>query len=384
MIEPADNFPFLRYSFRLSAMKDQPTKKKLRILITAPSLDENENVSGISTLVREIIANSSCEFSHFVAGRKDSEKAGIGWIFRQFFLPLRFLLRIRSDKPDLVHINTAFVPLSIIRDSALTFVSKVTRVPVLVHPNGGRFLIEDFDNRWLEKIATRWLRAADKILVLSEFEKKNLERRWAYLDISILPNAISTDRSVTLRRTSGEKSVLFFGRIHESKGLHEIIEACKILKKENIEFRFNCYGTGPEKNFFIKEMTKILGESFHYGGIVSGSEKWQVLGESDIFLLPSRYGEGLPLAMLEAMAAGCIPVVADVASVQAVIDDRINGFMVEPYNTGQVVEKLKYLLSGPADWQNLRDNARRTVKEKFSINDYVKNLEKLYENILTA
>lgn len=354
----------------------------MKILITAPSLDETENVSGISTLVREIIAHGTSEFSHFAAGRKDSEKAGVGWIFRQFILPAQFFWRIRREKPVLVHINTAFVPLSIMRDAALTFVSKILGVPVLLHPNGGRFLIEDFNNKFLESVAAKMLRASSKVLVLSEFEKENLVRRWKNLNIGILPNAIAVDKVPPVEKKAGEKTIIFFGRIHESKGLGEIIKACEILKKENFAFRFNCFGTGPEKDFFIAEMKRLLGEKFYYGGVISGNEKWLALAESDIFLLPSRYGEGLPLAMLEAMAARCVAVVADVASVRAVIEDGKNGFMVEPYNANQTAEKLGILLSGKADWQSLRAAARRTVEEKFSIGDYVEKLENLYAEIV--
>lgn len=356
----------------------------MKILITAPSLDETENVSGISTLVREIIIHGNSKFSHFIAGRKDAEKAGIGWIFKQFILPVRFFRQIRREKPDLVHINTAFVPLSIMRDAALTFASRIAGVPVLLHPNGGRFLIEDFDNRFLESVAAKMLRTASKVLVLSEFEKENLTRRWKNLDIGILPNAIAVDKVPPIEKQSGEKTILFFGRIHESKGLQEIIEACQILKSENFQFRFNCFGTGPQKDFFIAEMNKILGEKFFYGDVVSGKEKWQALAESDIFLLPSRYGEGLPLALLEAMAARCVPIVADVASVRTVIEDGVNGFMVEPYNAAQTAEKLKFLLSETTDWQSLRENARRTVEEKFSIDNYVGKLENLYADIING
>lgn len=359
-------------------------KSPYKILITAPSLDENENVSGISTLVREIVAHGKSDFFHFVAGRKDSEKAGAGWMLKQFALPFNFLQKIRREKPDLVHINTAFVPLSIMRDAALTFAARAAGVPVLLHPNGGRYLIEDFENKFLETVAAKMLRRANKVLVLSEFEKENLARRWQNLNIGILPNAISTDQIPSVEKISAEKTILFFGRIHESKGLQEIVKACETLKTENLKFNFRCFGTGPEKDFFVAEMRKVLGEKFHYGGVVAGREKWRELGASDIFLLPSRYGEGLPLAMLEAMAAGCVPVVADVASVRAVIRDGENGFMVEPYNAAQTAERLKLLLSGKADWQNLREAARRTVRENFSIGDYVEKLEKLYAEIIGA
>lgn len=348
-------------------------------------MDEKENVSGISTLVREIVAHGKSDFFHFVAGRKDSEKKRIGWIFRQIVLPAKFFRALKREKPDVVHINTAFVPLSIMRDAAFVFTAKFAKVPVLLHPNGGRFLIEDFDNKFVERIAAKMLKKSDKVLVLSDFEKENLTRRWKNLNIGILPNAISTDKITEIEKSETEKTILFFGRIHESKGLHEIIEACEMLQNEGFNFTFRCFGTGPEKDFFIAEMSRVLGEKFFYGGIVSGNEKWNELSSADIFLLPSRYGEGLPLAMLEAMAAQCVPVVADVASVRAVINDGENGFMVESYNAIQTAEKLRFLLSSEKNvWQNLQKNARKTVEENFSINDYIEKLEKIYREIVKS
>jgi glycosyltransferase involved in cell wall biosynthesis len=353
----------------------------MKILITAPSLDENENVSGISTLVRGIIENGDQEFSHFVAGRRDGERAGANWLLRQAALPVQFLRRIRREKPDLVHVNTALVPLSILRDAALVRAAKLAKTPVLLHPNGGRFLIEDFENKTLERITENMLRAADKILVLSELEKENLTRRWTNLNIGILPNAIPLDAIPAAEKNSSEKTVLFLGRIHESKGLHEIIKACETLAAENFRFNFRCFGAGPQQDFFIKEMKRALGEKFYYGGVVAGAEKRRELAQADVFLLPSRYGEGLPLAMLEAMAARAVPIVADVASVRAAIRDGENGFLVEPYNAAQTTEKLRLLLAGKADWQTLGENARRTVEENYSITEYVKKLNEIYREI---
>lgn len=353
----------------------------MQILITSPSLNETENVSGISSLVREIISLSECKFSHFIAGRKDSDKEGIGWIFKQLILPLMFYRKIKRESPNIVHINTALVPRSILRDAALTFAAKTAGIPVILHLHGGRFLIEDFNNKFTERITAMMLTRAERILVLSELEKEHVTRRWNNLKVEVLPNAVSTDKCPPVEKNSGVKTIIFFGRIHESKGLNEIIEACKILKNDDLSFNFRCFGTGPEKDVFTAQMTQILGENFYYGGVVAGEDKWRELAASDIFLLPSRYGEGLPLAMLEAMAARCVPVVADVASVRSVINDGENGFMVEPYNAAQTAETLKKLLSGNTEWNRLSENARKTVEAKFSIGDYMSKLEKLYAEI---
>ncbi len=354
----------------------------MKVLITAPSLDENANVSGISTLVRQIINRGAADFYHFRAGKQDGEKTSGNWFLQQILLVPRFLQTIRREKIDVVHLNTALVPLSIGRDFALATAARIAGRPILLHLHGGRFLMNEFESRLLAALAEKMFRSASVIVVLSEHEKESLIRRWRNLDVRILPNAIATGEIPNVeRKLKEEKTIIFLGRLHESKGLHEIIEACRILKNEGFDFQFNCFGAGALKDFFVGEMTKILGDKFYFGGVAAGAEKWKQLAASDIFLLPSRYGEGLPMAMLEAMAARCVVVAADVASVRAVIKNGENGFLVEPYNAAQIVEKLNFLLSGKADWESLRRQARAAVEEKFAIDDYIIKLESLYAEI---
>ena len=354
----------------------------MKILITAPSLDERENVSGISSVVNLIIKCSCENFYHFQAGRRDGEAARIVWIVKQINSVPRFLRVIQREKIDVVHINTALNPLSIIRDFFFVRAARIRKKSILLHLHGGRFLAEDFQNSALKKMAEKMLRAASVVVVLSELEKHLLLNRWKNLNVRVLENAVATDEIEKFERLeTDEKTIIFIGRLHESKGLREIVEACRVLKAENFQLHFRCFGAGDAKDFFVGEMTRILGADFFYGGVISGAEKWKELAKSDIFLLPSKYGEGLPMAMLEAMAAGCVVVVSEMASIGAVIEDGANGFLVEPQNVSQLIEKLKLLLSGEIDLKIVRQNARETVAEKYNLPDYIKKLEEIYAEI---
>lgn len=362
----------------------------MKILITAPSLETNRNVSGISSVVGQIIKHGGDEFFHFEAGRRDGEKVDIDWFLRQISLCLHIRREIRDRKIDVVHINTALAPLAIARDAILT---RIASKPVLLHIHGGRFFTQKFSNFFLKWLTGKMLEKAKAIVVLSEIEKDFIEKNWKNTNVRVLENAVQVDEvqprkpnmSVPPASAGGlnetaEKTIIFLGRLHEDKGLHEIIEACRILKKEGFQFNFKCFGMGEAKEKFVSEMTKILGEKFFYGGVVSGAEKWKAFAESDIFLLPSRY-EGLPVALLEAMAAGCVPVASNVGSVCEVVKDGVNGFLIEPENVSQTLEKLKFLLSDKTDWENLRRNARETIEKRFDIKDYIKKLEDIYKKI---
>ncbi len=359
-------------------------KKPVKVLITAPSLDEKQNVSGISTVARQIIERGSFEYRHFEAGRRDGERADAKWIWKQIASVRRFRREIRGF--DIVHLNTNFNPLAIVRDSVYAAAARFAKIPILIHVHGGRYLAEEFKSGRLKKIAEKMLSAGDAVVVLSEPEKKIVERRWRNLSVRVLENAVETDEAIDGdgERENAEKILIFLGRLHESKGLDEIAEACRRLKNENFRFRFRCFGAGERRDFFVAEMTKILGEKFYYGGVVSGAEKWKELARADVFLLPSRYGEGLPVAMLEAMAAGCVVIVSEMASTGAVVRDGANGFLVAPRDVNQLTEKLRLLLSGKIDSETLRKNARATIRAKFNLNDYIKRLENIYVEILGA
>src|SRR5215204_3248562 len=91
----------------------------MKVLITSPSLDEQENVSGISTMISDIIDRGNGKFAHFAAGRKDGAKIGLNWLLTQIKLPFVFRRAISQAKPDVIHINTSFEPRSIVRDLVL-------------------------------------------------------------------------------------------------------------------------------------------------------------------------------------------------------------------------------------------------------------------------
>lgn len=350
----------------------------MKVLITAPSLEETENVSGISSVVTQIIKSAGPEFVHFAAGRKDGESLGIRWILAQILLIPRFLLKTKNTRPAIIHINTALTPLSIFRDSALIITSRSLNYPVILHIHGGKFFTQGFRNGIFSVLTRIMLKSAKVVLVLSESDRKFVENLHEKCTVRVLKNAVPFYESQKNDgRPTREKSLLFLGRLHKGKGLDEIVEACRILKSEGFEFRFKCFGTGEMKDSFVAKMNEILGDRFFYGGVVSGAEKRLAFAESDIFLLPSHY-EGMPISLLEAMAAGCVPVVSDVGSIGDAVENEVNGFLIEPRDHGQITNTLKRLLSDEIDWVKMRENAKSTIREHYEIKDYLSKLQEIY------
>jgi glycosyltransferase involved in cell wall biosynthesis len=81
------------------------------------------------------------------------------------------------------------------------------------------------------------------------------------------------------------------------------------------------------------------------------------------------------------MAAGCVPIASNVGSIGLAVKNGVNGFLVEPGNVAEIVEKLRPLLSDEHGLENLRRNARTTIEERFNFKEYIKKLENFYREI---
>jgi glycosyltransferase involved in cell wall biosynthesis len=88
------------------------------------------------------------------------------------------------------------------------------------------------------------------------------------------------------------------------------------------------------------------------------------------------------MSMLEAMAAGCVPIVSSRGAIPSVIEDGRNGFLVDPGDLTQIVGRLKFLLSeGERGWDELRENARRTIVERYDLDSYSVKLKSIYAEV---
>src|SRR5688500_12361045 len=237
----------------------------MKVLITAPSLNENENVSGISTLVRHLIEKGRSRYVHFEAGRRDGEAADLKWAAKQAALPFRFFAAVNSAKPDIVHLNTAFISLALARDTALAAAARLARRPVLLHVHGGPWVIEEIPNPALKAAAAKLIQMAKVVVVFSDREEKALLERFAGAGVHVLPNAVPLVDFPNIERSpEGRKTIIFLGRLHASKGLAHIVEACRVLKEQGFTFNYVCYGAGPERENFISQMSSILGDDFSF------------------------------------------------------------------------------------------------------------------------
>lgn len=358
------------------------------VAITAPSLDATKNVSGISSVVRVILGTEGFKFAHFQVGSQDSERKNLAWVLSQLSMYAKLPVFLLKNRVSLLHLNTALNPMSIWRDLLIALIARLSGARVLVHLHGGKYLADECHSCIVRLGIRALLGLGTGVAVLSEAEV-DIVRLRGYSDgvgVSVLTNSIDLSEvpDIEPEERHGKLRLIFLGRFHESKGLAEIVEAARVLKARSVPFSIRAYGSGPEQEPFCRAMTELLGEDFSFGGVVFGKAKWDALMYSDVFLLPSRHGEGLPMAMLEAMAVGLCVVVTDLASIASVVTSGRNGIIVEKENAGALAAAIEALSVDRAAGVRMAVEAKRIVRSKFSAGEYREKVSELYSQLLES
>jgi len=359
--------------------------KNKRVLISSPSLDVKENVSGISSLVADIMNFSQFKFVHLQLGSKDKKKVkNMAWAFKQINVFFLIFYTTVFKRYDIAHLNVGLEKPSIIRESIVFFIVKrLFKKKVILHIHGGYFLMNEPKKGLIAYLLKKIITGAEAVVVLSDLEKQVLENRYGNLSFYSFPNAVDitcTD-SLSRRHENDKLTFIFMGRIHTMKGIYTISESLKYLSKYFHLFNLSIYGAGVELNDWLASLDKYKNLQYTYYGVVTGKDKWSALEHSDVFLLPSLHSEGMPIAMIEAMAAECVVIVTDVASIKSVIHDNYNGILLAESNPELLAKKMEEIILKKVDLTFIGKNARKYVEENLSLPTYIAKLDQLYECI---
>jgi len=356
----------------------------MNILITSPSLNPSNNVSGIATVVNTIIVyNKEHQYFHYLLGRQDKNINKFKLIMQLISQLVIFPWFVKRNEIELVHQNLPFNPKGLSREFVINCWCRIMRVPVLLHIHGGIFLMNKTNNIIFRQMAKSLFSHCKHVIVLSELEKDAIRNFYQFSSTTVLQNSVNTTlyKSGSKELPKKKPVLLFLGRIHESKGVEDIIEAFHLLKAQ-MGFRFLLCGAGPLKNQFVSHCEQLLGEDFEFLGIVSGQEKIDIIKQSHFFLLPSRYGEGLPMALLETMASGVVPIVTDDASMKSMVQHEINGIQVRKRDPKDLYEKMSEIMMKPDLYKELSEKAERKIAENYNIENYVVRLNVIYNNAM--
>ena len=318
---------------------------RITVLLCGPS---RAAVSGVSTHLNLLMGShlaEDFELLHFQVGSEGRTEGPLRRMVRLLASPFALFATILFRQVDVVHLNTSLNRRAYWRDLAYLLVAKLLRARVLYQVHGGALPQDFFKGRPALTALLRWsLGLPDLVVVLAAIELEAY-RRFVPSQLTLkVPNGIDCrpfTRVPTLRsRPEYPLRLVYVGRLAREKGLYETLQAVRLALQRGADTRFVIAGDGPEAERRAQyAMALGIRSRVSFKGPVFGDDKVQLLGTADVAVLPS-YSEGLPYALLEAMAAG-VPVLATpVGAIPDVMTDGTHGYLVPPRDSPALADAI--------------------------------------------
>ncbi len=173
--------------------------------------------------------------------------------------------------------------------------------------------------------------------------------------------------------------LLFVGRLAAVKGVPLLLEALAQARQSLPDLRLTLVGDGPDRAALMAQTRAMnLGDAVDFAGYRSQSEVAALLAYSDCLVLPS-FAEGVPVVLMEAMAAR-LPVIASrVGGTAELVEDGVSGHLIAPGDAGALHDAILAVMTGP-DRAAMGQAGRARVEAEFDINAEAARLARLFQS----
>ena len=289
---------------------------------------------------------------------------------------------VREGKFEAIHAHT---PRSLLIGG---FVAKRVKRPLIYHVHSpvGRDSNKKFRNKFNTFMEKRSLKRVKKMICVSNslcnyMEELGHDRQ----KLAVVQNGVPVVDDLPERSApNGTWTIGTMALFRPRKGTEVLLKAIAELKGKGLDVHLRAVGPfeTPEYKAEVMYLAQSLGlaESITWTGFQKNINR--ELQQMDAFVLPSLYGEGLPMVVLESMACG-VPVVASrVEGIPEAIRDGVDGLIFEPGSESDLADKLGSLISNPAAWPEMRASALERQREHLSDISMASKTAKIYDEVL--
>lgn len=304
-------------------------------------------------------------------------------------------VKLIKFNPDIVHSHTPFS-----LGWAATLAAKVLRAKFVgthhtFYDHYLKHVKMDYD--WGKKLSWKYTvgyyNFCDLVMSPTRSLADELMRHGLKKKIMIIPNPVDTElfipttkeKKIELKKKFGipGKSIIHMGRLSYEKNIYKAIEAFASAAEKNKEIRLMVVGDGPEKenlqNFCVKLGIK---DKVIFTGILRGKHLAEAFDANDVFISSSK-SENMPLAFLEAMAAGLPIVAVSEKGISEIVSEGERGFLSPADNTELMANNILKIISNDKLIAEMSLKARQFA-ENYSRLNIAKTVEKTYKNLLNG
>jgi len=261
---------------------------------------------------------------------------------------------------------------------------------LVVQISGARMNAKGFRGKFFIPFLRKAIDVADIIFSNSDLVISKIENHLGIIDRQ---KVIIFDEGINLKNFNPDSNpklgnvLLTVARIAPVKGIEETIKSLPYVKKEIPDISFRIVGTIDDHNYYKKLKSLIANldcdKIVDFVGPVPNDKIKEYHNSSKIFLLTSK-SEGSSISTLEAMASGMPVIVSSVGGLPDLVKDGYNGYLITNNQTQILAQKIISLLKNEELCKKIGKNARKTVEEKHSVDFFISNLTKIFNELMTG
>lgn len=294
---------------------------------------------------------------------------------------LRFAGLLVARRVALLHVHAASRA-SFWRKCLFLLPAFAWRVPTVFHLHGAEFaLFFESECGPRRRAFVRWvLGRVDAVIVLSTWWEAWMRASIPAARVAVIHNPIVVPALPPAPRVS-DAIVLSLGRLGHRKGSYDLLAAIAQLKSLGIDARLRLGGDGELDAVRARAVELGIADRVDLLGWVGARAKDAELAAARVYTLPS-YNEGLPMSVLEAMAAGLPVVATPVGGIPDALRDGTDGYLVTPGDVDALAARLGALLTDPLRAGAMGFAAHERARAEFSADALVPRIEAVYRDLL--
>lgn len=291
---------------------------------------------------------------------------------------------VRTFQPDLCYVTPNAKGGAFYKDFVVVMMLKAMGQKVVVHyHNKG---VATRQNRILDNwLYQRFFRNL-KVILLAKPLYQDICNYVKEKDVYFCPNGIPVQQDLPARINHEGFNILFLSNMMEEKGVWDLVEACRLLKKEGKKFHCDFVGKWSditETDFYSRIQEYGLERYITAHGAKYGNEKNAFFPKTDLFVFPTYYNnECFPLVLLEAMEQGIACISTNEGGISAIIQEGETGYIIKKQEPQILAGKIEYLIDHPDICQQMGQTGKDRFDHEFTLDKFENQISKILKKII--
>ncbi len=305
---------------------------------------------------------------------------------------LSFLIALTYRRPDIVYLPISQNVLGFARDCLFMVPAILCGRKLVIHLRGSYFRQFYDSSPFPVKVLISWiLRHTSRMIVLGENLCSLFDGLMPMKRVVVVPNGLDSSPFDRLRQQvrphlNTHFHVTYLGTLMEEKGYRQVLQAIpKVLQKvPNVRFTLAGDFFRPQDRPYCERFIREhkLKDVVSLPGVVTGDDKIKLLLNSDVFVFPPIAPEGLPMVILEAMAAGLPVITTDQGAIRETVIDGVNGFIVPKDDPEAIAGKIVLLLQDEGLRKRMGQAGRERFLKHYTLDRWAKDMVRVFQEVL--